>query len=337
MKHKRIIALCGACMLACLAPAAVLASPGFMTCQVFDGARDRIFYSARPVAAGSDSVDNAYDFYLRNVVQSGLMGDVGKSRGNCNWEPSRDAAATKGAAFVKYFVDAGANPFPDRYMPDPYLYHITVTPSAPQQGAAPAPAAPAATPSAIPTVTLSEGSGGICRVEVRSATGRAEAKMQMEAGLMKGLRYLLIPTLRSAPGRGAAKGGEVLVHFDMNVISLGTTDFDGLGTRLTFPAHTVTGPIDLRVTIGDVVLRRAGLMPDANGSYGVRMGGGPLETNAALKAIDKASVIEVFATPSGAADQALVYADVPIGAPDDRDALTQSALDAVEQRAKAGC
>ncbi len=123
----------------------------------------------------------------------------------------------------------------------------------------------------------------------------------------------------------------------MNVISLETTEFDGLGTRLTFPEHTVTGPIDLRVTVGDVVLTRSGLTPDINRSYGVRMGGGPLSTNATIKAIDKASVIEVFATLSGAKDQALVYADVPIGTPDERDALTQTALDAVEKRAKAGC
>ncbi len=181
-----------------------------MTCQVFDGDRNRIFYSAQPVAAGSDNVDNAYEFYLKNVLQSGLMGDVGKSQGDCNWEASRDAAATKGAAFVKHFVQAGANPFPDRYLPDPYLYHIWVAPSAPEPSAptarpapaaAPKPAETAAAASANPTVTVSEGSGGICRVEASSAIGWAEAKMQMEAGLMKGMRYLLIPTLKAAAGK----------------------------------------------------------------------------------------------------------------------------------------
>ena len=353
MKNHQNVALLGAVAVSSLAPAVALASPGFMTCQIYDGDRHRIFYSAQPVAAGSTNVDNAYDFYVNAVRQSGMIGDISRSQGNCNWEPTRDAAATKGAAFVQHFVKEGANPFPDRFVPDPYLYHISVSPTSP--GASTPSAAPASAPASAPTqkpipageaaaalstkptVTVSEGSGGICRVEVKSTIGWAEAKMQMADGLMKGMSYILVPSLMSAPGKGPAKGGQVLVHFDMNVISMETTEFDSLGTRLTFPERSVTGPIDLRITVGGVVLTRAALAPSADGSYQVRMGGGPLETNATIKAIDKASVIEVLATLAGAKDQSLVYADIPIGEPDERDALTQAALDAVEKRAKSPC
>jgi hypothetical protein len=353
MKSHLIFPLCGAFALCCLAPSVAAAAPGFMTCQIYDGDRNRIFYSAQPVAAGNSLVDNAYEFYLGAVRQSGLIGDIGKSQGNCNWESTRDAAATKGAAFVQHFVKAGANPFPDRFVSDPYLFHISAKPSTSAASAPPTPLAPASEPVAAlkpvaaaeaaaalttkPTVTVSEGSGGICRVEVKSSIGWAEAKMQMADGLMKGMRYILVPTLKAAPGKGPAKGGQVLVHFDMNVISVENTEFDGLGTRLTFPEHTVTGPIDLRITVGSVVLTREALSPSPDGTYQVRMGGGPLETNPAIKAIDKATVIEVLATVAGSKDQMLVYADIPIGTPAERDALTQAALDAVEKRAKSPC
>jgi hypothetical protein len=323
-----------------------------MTCQVYDGDRNRVFYSTQPVAAGSDNVDNAYDFYLKNVQQSGIMGDINKSQGNCNWEPTRGAAAIKGAAFVKHFVSAGANPFPDRYIPDPYLYHISVSPAAPTLGSptavahqpapvppkAPVPAATsAASISDKAVVNVNEAAGGTCRVEVRSTAGFAEAKITMEAGSMKGMQYLIIPSLMSAPGKGPAKSGLVLVHFDMKISSLETSDFDGLGVRLTFPENTVTGPIDLKVTVGSVVLTRRGLTASENGSYSIRMGGGPLDNNETIKALDKAKVVEVLAMLAGKPDQLLVYADVPIGSPEARDALTKTALDAVEKRAKDGC
>lgn len=349
MKNHRIVAFCGAVALGNLAPAVALASPGFMTCQVYDGDRNRIFYSAQPVAAGSTNVDNAYDFYLNAVRQSGLIGDIGKSQGNCNWEATRDAAASKGSAFVQHFVKAGANPFPDRFVPDPYLYHISIASNSAAQGAPSVAPSPAPTPKPVPaaeaaaalstkpTVMVSEGSGGVCRVEVKSSIGWAEAKMQMADGVMKGMRYILVPALMSAPGKGPAKGGQVLIHFDMNVISTEDTQFDGLGVRVTFPEQTVTGPIDLRISVGGVVLTRESLSRSSDGSYQVRMGGGPLQTNATIKAIDKASAIEVLATIAGAKDQMLVYADIPIGTPDERDALTQAALNAVEERAKSPC
>ena len=343
----------GAAALVCFAPTAALASSGYMTCQVYDGDRNRVFYSAQPVAAGSDNVDNAYDFYLDAVRHSGMIGDISQSKGDCNWEANRGAAATKGAAFVQHFVSEGATPFPDRFVPDPYTYHTGISsgdarPSSGQPGSdgasdeAPVPKTvppgeAAAAASTKPTVIKTGASDGICKVEVQSTIGWAEAQMQMADGLMKGMRYILVPTLKAAPGKGPAKSGQVLVHFDMNVISIETTEFDGLGVRLTFPEHTVTGPIDLQITVGGVVLTREALAPSADGSYQVRMGGGPLDTNATIKAIDKASVIEVLATLAGTKDQMLVYADVPIGTPDERDALTQAALDAVEERAKAGC
>lgn len=309
-------------------PSVAAATPGFMTCQIFDGARNRIFYSVQPISADSQDTDEAYEIYLHAVMQSGMMGDVAKAEGNCNWEANKAAAADKMKAFIQHFVSAGANPFPDRFLSDPFQSR--------KGGSATADGA-SERPSAHPVVTVSEASGGICRAQVHSPIGMAEAQLQMEAGIMKGLRYFLVPTLKSALGKGPAKGGQVLVHFDINIVSLATIEFDGLATRLTFPEHTVTGPIDLRLTVGDVVLTSKGLTAEADGSYAVRLGGGPFKTNATVKAIDKATVIEVFASVAGASDQPLFYADIPIGTPDERDALTQSALDAVELRAKAGC
>ncbi len=339
MSRTHTLALLGAAALAWLAPAAAQAANGYMTCQIYDGDRNRVFYTIHPVAADSASVDNAYDFYLGSVKGSGLLGDVNKSRGNCNWERTQDAAATKMAAFVKHFIAAGANPFGDVVLHNPYVNQPASTVSIPKPSAPVAPKAPApAAPAAAPVVTVSEGKGGKCHVEVRSDMGRGEAEMEIKDGLMTMMQYVLVPDTMLVTGKGPAKVGKVAVHFDITVTARGErTDFNGMGMRLTFPEKSVTGPIDLRVTVGDQVYAVKALERASNGTYELLMGRGPFKTSALLQAIDKAKVVEVLGTMAGAADQMVIYADIPIGTPDERDALTQATLDAIETQSKKSC
>jgi hypothetical protein len=336
MSRTQTLALLSAAALACLVPATAQAAPGYITCQIYDGDRNRVFYTAQPAAADSELVDNAYEYYLKQVQQGGLLGNVNKAQGNCNWERSRDAAANKQAAFVKHFVSAGANPFNDRYIRDTYVYQPMGSGSAPPAPKAPTPVAPVS--SAAPVVTLSEGKGGKCRVEVRSDMGHAEAEMERKDGRISMLQYVMVPDTMLAPGQGPAKGGRVAVHFEITVTNRGdVVDFNGLGTRLTFPEHTVTGPIDVRLTIGDQVYAVKALERSSNGTYELLSGRGSFKTSALLAAIDKAKVIEVLASVSGTPNQAVVYADIPIGTPDQRDALTQATLDAIEKQGKKSC
>jgi len=110
----------GVMCIALLWPTAVVAVPGYMTCQVYDGDRVRVFFTVTPVAADSYDVDNAYDFWLVTVKKQ--YGDFTHAKGNCNWEMEKDDAANKMGAFVQHFEDAfGASPFGASTLHDPYV------------------------------------------------------------------------------------------------------------------------------------------------------------------------------------------------------------------------
>jgi hypothetical protein len=311
---------------ALVAPTLAAAAPGYMTCQIFDGARNRVFYSNQPISADSGDVDEAYGVYLKAIIGSGLMGDPAKAQGNCNWEARKADAAQKGAAFVQHFVSAGANPFGDRYLSDPYVARRA--------------SAPGSTAAADAQVSsLPPKPNQTCVVSIKNATGEAQARMIFKRGELASEDLVFIAPLMEGPGRGPIDGTKVYAVISTSITTgAEKPTFDGIGVGVIFPDQHITQKLQIEVGAGQTTAIRDGVGPNPQGHYvAYQMAGGPLAGDPIVAALNKSGEVHLRVNVSGDHDKVLLFSNFDIGSPDDREALGVRAMDAVALKAKGAC
>ena len=125
MKMYRKTLLLGASFgVMALAPTVAIAKPGYMTCQMTDSAKQRVFTTPTEFHADSADTDKAFAQYIALYQAEKIpyiTNDLSHIQGICDWEAEKGVAMKKTTNYMIHFLQLGYLVHSDISMPDPFV------------------------------------------------------------------------------------------------------------------------------------------------------------------------------------------------------------------------
>ena len=125
MKLRNKTLLIGAAFgFAALAPTVALAKPGYMTCQMTDSEKQRVFNTPTEFHADSADTDKAFARYIALYQAEKIpyiTKDLSHIQGICDWEAEKGVEMKKTTNYMIHFLQMGYLVHSDISMPDPFV------------------------------------------------------------------------------------------------------------------------------------------------------------------------------------------------------------------------
>ena len=123
VRHKSLL-ISAVLAFSAIAPTAAMAKSGYMTCQMTDSDKRRVFTTPNEFRADSADTDKAFARYIALYQAEKIpyiTQDLSHIQGICDWEADKGVAMTKTTNYMIHFLQQGYLVHSDISMPDPFV------------------------------------------------------------------------------------------------------------------------------------------------------------------------------------------------------------------------